>query len=114
MSVAPKVEQSSPVNAVPGSDAVVELPAPWRLHYGDALPNPRVSFRLVGPPDAPVVAVLGGISAHRWLAAPQGWWGGVVGPHLGVDTTRFRVLGMDYLGGLGGSSTPDGVRTIIW
>ena len=108
MSVAPKVEQSSPVNAVPGSDAVVELPAPWRLHYGDALPNPRVSFRLVGPPDAPVVAVLGGISAHRFVTDAQGWWRDVAGDGRGVDTTRFRVLGMDYVGGWGGSSTPDG------
>jgi homoserine O-acetyltransferase len=78
------------------------------LNFGDVLETPRVAYRLVGPPGAPVVAVLGGISAHRWLAAPEGWWGGVVGAQLGVDTTQFRVLGMDYLGGLGGSSTPDG------
>jgi homoserine O-acetyltransferase len=89
-------------------DAVLPLPAGWRLHHGDALPNPRVAFRLVGPQDAPVVAVMGGISAHRNLIAPDGWWPGIVGPHLGVDTTRYRVLGIDYLGGMGGSSTPDG------
>jgi homoserine O-acetyltransferase len=89
-------------------DAVLELPAPWSLHYGDALEEPRVAFRLVGPQDAPVVAVLGGISAHRYVASPDGWWPGIVGPNLGVDTGRFRVLGIDYLGGLGGSSTPHG------
>jgi homoserine O-acetyltransferase len=90
------------------ADAVLDLPAPWRLHYGDSLPHPRVAFRLVGPADAPVVAVLGGISAHRTLIGPEGWWPATVGPHLGVDSTRFRVLGLDYLGGLGLSSTPDG------
>jgi homoserine O-acetyltransferase len=72
------------------------------------LREPRVAFRLVGPKDAPVVAVLGGISAHRFLVSPEGWWPEIVGPNLGVDTTRYRVLGIDYLGGRGGSSTPDG------
>jgi homoserine O-acetyltransferase len=89
-------------------DSVLQLPASWRLHHGDSLPSPRAAFRLVGPRDAPVVAVLGGISAHRYLVGPEGWWPEVVGPELGVDTTRFRVLGIDYLGGWGESSTPDG------
>jgi len=89
-------------------DSVLDLPEDWRLHHGDVLVNPRVAFRLVGPRDAPVVAVLGGISAHRYLIGPEGWWPEIVGPNLGVDTTRFRVLGIDYLGGLGSSSTPDG------
>jgi homoserine O-acetyltransferase len=92
-------------------DSVLRLPAGWPLHHGDILADPRVAYRLVGPEGAPVVAVLGGISAHRYLAEPEGWWPGLVGPHLGIDTTRYRVLGMDYLGGLGGSSTPDGVTT---
>ncbi len=89
-------------------DAVLELPAAWPLHHGDTLLEPRVAYRLIGPAGAPVVAVLGGISAHRFLTAPDGWWPDMVGPDLGVDTTRFRVLGIDYLGGLGGSSTPHG------
>lgn len=86
-------------------DSVLELPS-WRLHHGDPLGEPRVAYRLVGPPHAPVVAVLGGISAHRHLLGPDGWWPAIVGANLGVDTTRYRVLGIDYLGGLGGSSTP--------
>jgi homoserine O-acetyltransferase len=93
-----------------GLDVVLPLPASWRLHYGDPLPNPRIAFRLVGPKRGPVVAVMGGISAHRDLIAPHGWWPAIVGPGLGVDTTRYRVLGIDYLGGMGGSSTPDGAQ----
>jgi homoserine O-acetyltransferase len=100
---------ASPAGAPPAIvDSVLQLPEPWRLHHGDVLATPRVAFRLVGPADAPVVAVLGGISAHRFLAGPDGWWPLIVGPHLGVDTTRYRILGIDYLGGLGASSTPDG------
>jgi homoserine O-acetyltransferase len=92
----------------PVVDGVLDLPQPWRLHHGDVLATPRIAYRLAGPANAPVVAVLGGISAHRILSAPQGWWPGIVGPNLGIDTTQYRVLGIDYLGGLGLSSTPDG------
>jgi homoserine O-acetyltransferase len=84
----------------------LSLPAPHRLHYGDVLPDAKVAFRIVGPADAPVIAVLGGISAHRMVAGADGWWPEIVGAGLGVDTRQFRVLGIDYLGGRGESSTP--------
>jgi homoserine O-acetyltransferase len=78
------------------------------LYYGDTLPSPRICFRLVGNSAGPVVAVLGGISAHRIVAGlpGEGWWPEMVGPGLGIDTRRYRVLGIDYIGGHGESSTP--------
>src|SRR5271169_6999542 len=81
---------------------------PFALHYGDSLADARMAFRLVGNEQGPVVAVLGGISAHRIVSgAPgEGWWPEMVGPGLGVDTRQYRVLGIDYLGGYGNSSTP--------
>jgi len=90
-------------------DRILRLPRPFKLHYGDDLPQAQVAFRLVGPEHAPVIAVLGGISAHRVVtgAAGVGWWPEIVGPGLGVDTRSYRVLGMDYLGGRGDSSTPE-------
>jgi len=79
-----------------------------RLAYGDVLPGAHLAYRLVGPADAPVVAVLGGISAHRYVSAcsPGGWWKEVVAPGAGVDTDRYAVLGIDFLGGSGDSSAP--------
>ncbi len=67
-----------------------------------------MAYRLAGPEHGPVVVALGGISAHRRVAAPKGdgWWHTLVGPGLGLDTHRYRVLGIDYLGGRGDSSTP--------
>jgi homoserine O-acetyltransferase/O-succinyltransferase len=91
----------------PAIDDVLPLPKPFRLHYGDDLPKAHVAFRVTGPKDAPLIAVLGGISAHRVVSGPEGWWPELVGPGHGIDTREFRVLGMDYLGGRGGSSTPD-------
>ena len=92
---------------IPGRDEVLELRHPWPLHYGDELPKPRVAFRVVGPDDAPVIAVLGGISAHRFVCGAEGWWPELVGPGHGIDTNKFRVIGLDYLGGRGGSSSPE-------
>jgi len=89
-------------------DQTLRLQQPFNLHYGDVLPDAHVAFRLVGPEDAPVIAVLGGISAHRVVAGSrgEGWWPELVGPGLGVDTRQYRILGIDYLGGRGESSAP--------
>ena len=56
--------ETAPPGAAP-RDAVLPLPRPFRLHYGGELEEPRIAFRVVGPENAPLIAVLGGISAHR-------------------------------------------------
>ncbi|MFN2602282.1 MAG: homoserine O-succinyltransferase [Gemmatimonadaceae bacterium] len=61
----------------------------------------RGNFELVGPAHAPVVAVLGGISASRHVAStpsnPEpGWWEEFAGPDKAIDTNRFRILSIDY------------------
>ena len=94
----------NPLNPV---DETISL-NPFALHYADSLPDAKMAFRLMGNERGPVIAVLGGISAHRIvIGAPgEGWWPEMVGPGLGVDTREYRVLGIDYLGGWGKSSTP--------
>ena len=94
----------NPLNPV---DETISL-NPFALHYADSLPDANMAFRLMGNERGPVIAVLGGISAHRIvIGAPgEGWWPEMVGPGLGVDTREYRVLGIDYLGGWGKSSTP--------
>jgi homoserine O-acetyltransferase len=80
------------------------------LHGGAVLERGVIAWRLVGPAGAPVVAVLGGISAHRVacdLENPgRGWWRELVGPGRPLDTDRYAVLGIDWLGGAGASSAP--------
>jgi len=72
------------------------------LHESEHPFTPTVSYELIGPRGAPVVAVLGGISATRHVTAsassPEaGWWEDVVGPGRAIDTAAFRVIGIDYL-----------------
>ncbi len=58
-----------------------------------------VVARLVGPEDAPVCAVLGGISASRVVAdgsGEKGWWPSQVGPGRALDTAISRVLSLEW------------------
>lgn len=58
-------------------------------------------FELTGPERAPLVVALGGISADAHVTSNEadrrdGWWENTVGGGRAVDTTRYRVLGIDY------------------
>lgn len=64
-----------------------------------------------GPAGAPVVIVAGGISANRHVtSAPgsqePGWWDAQVGPGRAIDTTRVRVLAIDWVGADGSLDAP--------
>jgi len=84
-------------------DSVHALPGGLDLHFGGRVERVEVAYRLAGTQGAPVVAVLGGISAGRNVfsldAAAPGWWEDAIGPGRALDTDRFRVLGIDFLGG---------------
>lgn len=65
----------------------------------------------LGPAEAPVVVVAGGISANRHVAAgtgstEAGWWEAQVGPGRAIDTSRLRVLAIDWLGADGSLDVP--------
>jgi homoserine O-acetyltransferase/O-succinyltransferase len=74
--------------------------APRELRGAPALPR----YTLVGRTDAPVVVVLGGISATRHVvfgeaAGKSGWWSNIAGEGRAIDLRRFRVLGLDFMDG---------------
>jgi homoserine O-acetyltransferase len=92
------------------SEGVFDLPGGLALHHGGRLDPVRIAWRLEGPAGAPVVVAMGGISAHRRIfceASPrEGWWPELAGPGLPLDAGRFRLLGIDYLGGSGRTTGP--------
>ena len=69
------------------TDDVLHLPGGLDLSLGGRLPAVDIAWRMTGPASAPVVVVLGGISAHRRVStiegAGPGWWPGLVGPGSG-------------------------------
>jgi homoserine O-acetyltransferase len=63
-----------------------------------------IQHELVGPPDAPVLLVLGGISASRHITSngrdrSPGWWEETAGEGRALDTRVYRLLGVEYLDG---------------
>jgi homoserine O-acetyltransferase/O-succinyltransferase len=88
------------------------LPDTLPLYFGGELSGVQVAWRIEGAPNAPFVLVLGGISAGRHVIgsddgnAAQGWWKEVMGPGRALDTRKFRVLGIDFLGGSGLTTGP--------
>ena len=82
-------------------DGVVDVEEGLSLTHGGRVAPLSIAWRLHGQ-SGPVVAAMGGISSGRVVcddAETRGWWSGIAGPGLGLDSDRFRVLGIDFLGG---------------
>jgi homoserine O-acetyltransferase len=90
-----------------GRDAFA-LTLPLR-HAGARRVTLRYEWR--GPEDAPLVVVAGGISAGRHVGAsaryPEpGWWPQQAGVGQALDSERFRLLAIDWLGADGSLDAP--------
>jgi homoserine O-acetyltransferase len=106
---APPIRSATDVGIFEVRAGVLEVPGVLHLHHGAELDGVRVAWRLAGRMGAPVVAALGGISAHRAVYSSgdaHGWWDALVGPGRALDANRFRVLGLDFLGGSGSTTGP--------
>jgi len=77
-------------------DVRVEIPAEFALESGDQLEDAAVLVRLHGRQGAPVIAVLGGISAGRHVGGDEGWWREFVAPGAAIDPRDFTVLGIEF------------------
>jgi homoserine O-acetyltransferase len=116
---------------IPGPAAVrtqyFDLPEealPFKLRSGETLPGVRLAYELYGeisPERDNLILLFHALTgsqhaagfnpavdeAERWVEENQtGWWEGFVGPGLGVDTDRFAVLCVNYLGGCYGTTGP--------
>ena len=89
------------------------------LKRGCALKDDVVMGRSYGNPDGPVIVVMGGISATRFVADAKdttarnngrGWWSRLVHKGGAIDLSRFHVIGIDFAPNLG-SDCPDAITT---
>jgi homoserine O-acetyltransferase len=116
--------------AVASSHESIALSSRWSAPMREIAPGVvrgelrmRLSLRHAGPRDvllrwqllgrqgAPLVIVLGGISAHRHLCAhvidtAQGWWPEQVRTDGALDPARYRLLTIDWLGADGSLDCP--------
>ena len=97
---------------------------PFKMRSGDLLPEVRLAYEIHGdisPERDNVILLFHALTGsqhvagftpsvegvNRWVEENQtGWWEGFVGPGLGVDTDRFAVLCVNYLGGCYGTTGP--------
>ena len=96
---------SSPGRARPvGEAARGTLSVPLALDRSTGAVHVPIRWEVQGPPHAPAVVVLGGISAGRHLAPSTqdptpGWWPGVAGAGRALDPGTHRLVGVDWIGG---------------
>lgn len=95
----------------------VYMPRGWRPELEPGLDARfRVPFEVTGPEDAPLLVVMGGISANRHVCAnaedaSEGWWRKIVGRGLAIDPRRWRILGIDFIGAPGTIEPSEGDAT---
>ena len=85
-------------------DFDVELPRALR-RFGNC-----VTASLVGPEGAPVIVMLGGISANRHPCVTAdgepGWWSDLAGSNRAIDPALVRILGVDFAADESGHLAP--------
>ncbi|WP_369031556.1 homoserine O-acetyltransferase MetX [Streptomyces adonidis] len=95
-----------------------ETPLP--LEAGGELPAVRLAFETWGrlaPDRSNAVLVLHALTGDSHVAGPAGpghptpgWWDGLIGPGLALDTDRWFVVAPNALGGCQGSTGPSSTR----
>lgn len=106
-----------PVNlevSVNARDITTDLD-PWTTSRGCDMVADQVRGRLYGPDNAPLVVVLGGISATRFVAdggqKNRGWWSRLVRSGGAIDLKRVRVLGLDFAPHSDSETCPETITT---
>lgn len=92
----------------------VRIKQEFPLVLGGVLPEVSVTFETWGDdrrPGEETVMVMPALSASSHAASTKddptpGWWEGMVGPGLGIDTSRYRVVCASILGSPFGSTSP--------
>jgi homoserine O-acetyltransferase/O-succinyltransferase len=96
----------------------VTLPDPFRMWRGGELQGARVAYETWGQlneaRDNAVLLFTGLSPSAHAKSSPEdtseGWWEGMIGPDLAIDTKRFFVICVNSLGSCFGSTGPASVN----
>lgn len=81
----------------------------FQLESGEWLQDVELSYESCGPIDAPVVLVCHALTGDQNTVGTEdspGWWSGLIGPGKYIDSTIFRIITFNVLGGCSGSTGP--------
>ena len=110
-----------PENTVPASGPLTRtLEGEVRLAGGRSLTDVEVAYETYGelaPARDNAVFICHALSGDAHVAAGPssdgtarpGWWDGLVGPDLAIDTRRYFVISANVLGGCSGSTGPGSI-----
>mgnify|MGYP000229817474 CR=1 FL=1 len=92
-----------------------------QFENGRQLDSVRIAFESWGEPNSDksnAVLVLHALTGDSHAAGPaskahptEGWWNGIIGPGLAIDTDKWWVLAPNMLGGCQGSSGPSSLAS---
>ena len=96
------------------SSEILTCPQPFELVLGGVLPGVTITWEEWGDPDLPgeqTILLMPALSASRHARSSDddptpGWWEAMVGPGLGLDTSRWRVICASILGSPFGTTSP--------
>lgn len=77
--------------------------------------NVELAYERLGDKNAPVILVCHALTGDQHTVGTEqnpGWWAGLVGPGMPVDTTVFQVITFNVLGGCHGSTGPLSVNPL--
>lgn len=87
----------------------------FSLERGCDIKDDSVRGRLYGNPNGPLIIILGGISATRFVAdggrLNRGWWSQLVRMGGPIDLDQYKVLGIDFAPEKGSEDCPETITT---
>ncbi|WP_409275057.1 homoserine O-acetyltransferase MetX [Neobacillus sp. SCS-31] len=86
-----------------------------RLESGVVLPDAELAFEKAGKKGGPAILVCHALTGNQYTVGTEeqpGWWHGLIGPGMYVDTSQYEVITFNVLGGCSGSTGPTSLNPL--
>ncbi|OCA83303.1 homoserine O-acetyltransferase [Bacillus sp. FJAT-27225] len=86
-----------------------------KLESGVILPDVELAFERNGKRGGPVILVCHALTGSQFTVGTEqqpGWWQGLIGPGLYIDTNQYEVITFNVLGGCSGSTGPTSINPL--
>ncbi|WP_316571477.1 homoserine O-acetyltransferase [Neobacillus sp. YIM B06451] len=86
-----------------------------KLESGAVLPGAELAFERAGKKGGPTILVCHALTGNQYTVGTEeqpGWWHGLIGPGMYVDTNQYEVITFNVLGGCSGSTGPTSMNPL--